>query len=75
MNATLLPTAIDRDVSAPAPGSVQSMSMMSMSKWSKPRNLTGATANHRTFTTNHCTFTGIYGAKRVATGRLTEGLT
>jgi hypothetical protein len=78
MNATLLPTATDRDASAP--GSVQSMPMSAMpsmstsvSKWSKPRNLTGAT--DRTFCTNHCTFTGIYGAKRVATGSLPEGLT
>jgi hypothetical protein len=75
MNALLLPTATDRDASAPALGSVQSMSMMSMSKWSKPRNLTGATSNHCTLTSSHCTFTGIYGAKRVATGSLPEGLT
>lgn len=75
MTALLLPTATDRDASAP--GSVQAMHPMSkmhaMSMWSTPRNLTGALG--RTFTPNHCTFTDIYGTKRVATGRLPEDLT
>jgi hypothetical protein len=73
MNALLLPTATARGASALAP--VQSMSTDPMPKWSNPRNLSGATAKTRMFTTNHCTFTGIYGAKRVATGRLPEDLT
>ena len=75
MNALLLPTAPHRDASLNESVRSMPMSMKPMSKWSTPRNLTGATANHRTFTSNHCTFTGIYGAKRVDTGSLPEGLT